>query len=108
MLRTGIHYSFHLIIPWIIAYFWYPKQWKKVGLIFIAAMVIDLDHLLAVPIFDPNRCSIGFHPLHSVIASIAYFFLFVLKRTRIIGAALLWHIITDGLDCIMQSYTFNF
>ena len=27
-------------------------------------MMVDLDHLIADPIFDPQRC-IGFHPLHS-------------------------------------------
>ncbi len=27
-------------------------------------MLVDIDHLLATPVYDPNRCSIGFHPLH--------------------------------------------
>ena len=30
----------------------------------LATMVVDLDHLLADPILDPQRCGIGFHPLH--------------------------------------------
>ena len=40
-----------------------------------AVMLIDLDHLLATPIFDPARCSIGFHPLHSYYAIGVYFIL---------------------------------
>ena len=27
--------------------------------------LIDLDHLLADPVYAPDRCSIGFHPLHT-------------------------------------------
>jgi hypothetical protein len=35
-------------------------------------MVVDADHLLADPIYDPNRCSIGFHPLHTLPAVAVY------------------------------------
>jgi len=38
----------------------------------VATILVDLDHLLATPIFDPERCSIGFHPLHSIVAIILY------------------------------------
>ena len=31
----------------------------------LATWLVDLDHLLAEPVFDPERCSVGFHPLHS-------------------------------------------
>lgn len=68
-------------------------------LLFLAAMLIDLDHLLANPVFDPNRCSVGFHFLHSHIAVIGYSILVVPTKTRIIGVALLWHIVTDQIDC---------
>ena len=34
-------------------------------MILIATMVVDLDHLLATPVYDAARCSIGFHPLHT-------------------------------------------
>ena len=36
--------------------------------IFIGTMLVDVDHLLANPIFDANRCSINFHPLHTYYA----------------------------------------
>ncbi len=102
MIRPCIHYGLHLIIPLLIAFILFPKQWKKVYLIFLAAMVIDLDHLLAYPIFDPNRCSIGFHPFHSYFAIGGYIILLFIPKVRIVGLALLWHIITDQLDCWMM------
>lgn len=95
------HYSFHFIVPGIIAYFFFNKQWKKVYLILIAGIIIDIDHLLANPIFDPNRCSINFHPLHSYYAIIIYWIIFIIKKTRIIGLALLLHILADTIDCFL-------
>ena len=69
-------------------------------LIMIATMLVDLDHLLASPVFDPNRCSIEFHPLHTYYAMAIYLVLFALKKTRIIGLGLLLHLITDAIDCL--------
>ncbi|WP_074408006.1 DUF6122 family protein [Aquimarina megaterium] len=102
MIRPIIHYGFHLIIPLLIALLFFPKQWKRVYFLFIAAMLIDIDHILADQIFDPNRCSIGFHPLHSYYAITAYGIMLFFPKTRIIGLALLWHILTDLLDCRMM------
>ncbi|WP_299214530.1 DUF6122 family protein [uncultured Aquimarina sp.] len=102
MFRLTIHYGFHFLIPLAIALLFFPKQWKKVYLIFLGAMLIDIDHLLADPIFDPNRCSVGFHILHSIYAIIIYTVLLFPKKTRVLGIALLWHIITDQLDCWMM------
>ncbi len=101
MIRPIIHYGFHLIIPLLIALVFVPKNWKKVYLIFLGAMLIDLDHILATPVFDPNRCSIGFHPLHSYYAIAGYTAMLFFPKVRIIAFALLWHIITDQLDCWM-------
>ncbi|MFW6370039.1 MAG: DUF6122 family protein [Bacteroidota bacterium] len=98
-MRTLIHYGMHLLAPAGIALIISRKKWLMVYLIFLGAMLIDLDHLLASPIFDPERCSIGFHPLHSHIAIGAYAILSVIPKTRIIGMALLWHVLTDAVDC---------
>ncbi len=102
MLRPFIHYGLHFIAPFLIAVLFFPKQWKKTYLIFLGAMLIDLDHLFANPIFDPNRCSIGFHFLHSYYAIAAYIGLLLYRKTRVFGVALLWHIITDQIDCWMM------
>lgn len=67
----------------------------------IATMAVDLDHLLANPIYDPNRCSIGFHPLHSYIAIGVYLLLLIFPRIRIIAIGLLIHMALDYVDCFM-------
>jgi hypothetical protein len=82
-------------------------------------MVVDADHLLADPIYDPNRCSIGFHPLHTWPAVLVYALLFVvplvLARLRkddeatpraywtvhLIGLGLLIHMALDWADCYL-------
>jgi hypothetical protein len=96
-----IHYSFHFIVPAVIALLFFKEDWKKVYLIFIATMLIDVDHLLASPIFDPNRCSLNFHPLHSYIAIGFYFLLSIWKKTRVLGIGLLLHILADTIDCFL-------
>lgn len=66
----------------------------------LATMLIDLDHLLADPIFSATRCSINFHPLHSYWAIVMYVLLAYFKKTRIIAVGLILHIITDSIDCL--------
>lgn len=94
-----IHYGLHFVIPVLIAYLYSPKAWKKTYVILLATMLVDLDHLWANPIFDPNRCSINFHPLHSNLAIGIYIFGLIPKKTRIVCIGLLFHMITDQLDC---------
>lgn len=100
LIRFIIHYGLHLIFPIILAKVLFKKKWKKVSLILIGTMLIDLDHLLATPLYDSNRCSIGFHPLHSYWATVAYLTLFILPKTRVIGLGCLLHIATDYVDCL--------
>lgn len=102
-MQTFIHYFLHLGFPLLIAILFFRNEWKKAYLILLLTMLVDLDHLLATPIFDPNRCSIGFHPLHSWYAIGAYFILlFFRKPFNIIGIGLLFHMLTDLLDCLMS------
>ena len=68
----------------------------------LLGMLIDLDHLLATPIFDSNRCSINFHPLHSYYAIAVYILLVMPKLTRLIGLGLIIHIIADSVDCLFM------
>ena len=96
-----LHYSFHFLVPIAIALIFFKKKWFQVYLIFIGTMLIDLDHLLANPIFDPNRCSINFHPLHTYYAAGAYILMVIPKKSRILGIAFLLHLFTDYLDCYL-------
>ncbi|MBT8299138.1 MAG: hypothetical protein HKP42_01250 [Maribacter sp.] len=101
MLRIFLHYGIHIIVPVFIAFYFFRGQSLKVAFFLLLGILIDVDHLLANPIFDPNRCSIGFHPLHSYWAIIGYTIFLIFKKTRILGIALLIHILADAVDCGM-------
>lgn len=103
MLQTLTHYSLHILAPGLIAFLFFREHWKKAWLIMLATMLIDIDHLLADPIFSPNRCSINFHPLHTYWAIVVYIILTYLKKTRIIGIGLLLHIVADTIDCLWMT-----
>lgn len=94
-----VHITLHFIVPALIAFLLYREIAMKAWLIMIATMVVDLDHLLAVPIYDPNRCSIGFHPLHSYVAIGIYFVLLFFPKLRIIAIGLIIHMALDFIDC---------
>lgn len=98
-----IHYFLHLIFPGIVAYLFFRKNWKRAYLVMLLTMLVDLDHLLADPIFDPNRCSIGFHYLHRMPAIIIYAIMFIYPKTRVAGLGLLMHMGTDYLDCLLMN-----
>lgn len=97
--RFITHYGMHLLVPGFFAYIFYRKQWKEVWLIFILTILVDLDHIVATPIFSATRCSINYHIFHSYIAITIYFMMLIPKKTRIIAIGLLFHMLTDWLDC---------
>jgi len=100
MLRFCIHYGIHFLVPIAIGFFFYKEHKFKAIIILLAAILIDFDHLLANPIFDPDRCSINFHPLHSYWAIAIYITFLFFKKIRIFGVALLIHILADITDCL--------
>ncbi|MDH6251723.1 hypothetical protein M2347_001450 [Chryseobacterium sp. H1D6B] len=98
-IKPMVHYFLHLVFPLFIALVFYRKEWKKTYLILLSTMLVDLDHLFANPIFDPNRNSIGFHFFHSYYAIAVYFLMLFFKgNIRIIGIGLLFHMLTDFQD----------
>ena len=97
-----LHYSLHFFLPLIIAILFFKKEWKKVYVIMLLTMIVDLDHLLANPIYQADRCSINFHPLHSYYAIAVYFIMsFFRKPFNIIGIGLILHMIADFTDCFI-------
>ncbi|MBE5072745.1 hypothetical protein IM511_00325 [Erythrobacteraceae bacterium E2-1 Yellow Sea] len=104
LLQFILHYGGHFLAPFILARIAFRQHWKLAGLIMVATIVIDLDHLLADPIFDPNRCSLGFHPLHNEWTAIFYAALLLVPNwwARAIGLGCLLHLISDGVDCLMM------
>ena len=98
-MKFFIHYSLHFLVPLIIVLLFFRENWKKIYLIFLLSMLIDLDHLIAAPIFKADRCSINFHPLHTYYAMIFYFIGLLFSKTRWLAIAILFHLFTDYLDC---------
>lgn len=116
--RAMLHIALHLAVPLLVALAFYRRIWWQAALILIATMLVDLDHLLADPIYDPERCSIGFHPLHTAPAVALYAVLFALplvlgrnadgpglrpaaRTLHLIGLGLLIHMALDGIDCLL-------
>lgn len=112
------HIALHFIIPLVVALIFFRSRWINATIIMIVTMIVDVDHLLADPIYDPNRCSIGFHPLHTLPAILIYLLLTVLpliamKRTEdiilqkyyriihLVGLGLIIHMILDQIDCFV-------
>ena len=102
MLQSTLHYSLHFLFPGLIAWVFFRNNWKKAWLIMIATMLVDLDHLLASPIYAPNRCSINFHILHSYYAIAVYLVLLYFKKFRIVAIGLFFHMFTDFIDCLFM------
>ena len=99
-----LHISLHLVVPLAVVGLFFKKDWKIAYLIMLSTMLVDLDHLLANPIYDPNRCSIGFHPLHQPWFIAFYFILSFYPKTRFIGVGLVIHMVLDAIDCYPISF----
>ncbi|WP_346775179.1 DUF6122 family protein [Wenzhouxiangella sp. XN79A] len=112
-----LHIALHFVVPLLAALAFQRPRWRSAWLILVATMVVDGDHLLATPIYDPERCSIGFHPLHTLPAIVVYAGLFLLplmfgrepdrralrpnaRIVHLVGLGLLIHMALDGIDCL--------
>lgn len=96
----------HLIAN-VILYFIIIKTQKGVSAKFVAISVfashlIDIDHLLANPLYDPNRCSINFHPLHSWYMFPIYIIGSVYGKYKYFFWAVLVHLGLDLIDCLVM------
>ena len=97
--RTLVHNFLHFFVLALATWIFYRKNWRNSYIFLMLTMMVDLDHFIADPIFDPQRCSIGFHPLHSEIAITFFALMLIHKKLRIFGFGLLIHMSLDGLDC---------
>lgn len=105
------------MVPVLVGLAFYRGRWRMATLIMAATMLVDADHLLADPIYDPHRCSIGFHPLHGLPAILLYAALFALplvlkgkdgrrwdpagRVIHLTGLGLLIHMALDAIDCLV-------
>jgi hypothetical protein len=97
------HLALHFVVPGLLAGLFFKKTWKVAYLIMIATMMVDIDHLIADPIYDPKRCSIGFHPLHQLWFMLLYIALCFAPKTRLAGIGLTVHMALDAIDCKLTS-----
>lgn len=103
--RSTLHLLLHVLVPLAVALAFYRQRWFSAWLWMMAGWLIDIDHLWADPVYVPDRCSIGFHPLHRLPAIAVYCLLLLPRRTRLLGIGLLIHIGLDSLDCVwMKSW----
>jgi hypothetical protein len=104
-----LHIFLHLAVPGAVAFVLYRPREIQAGLTMLAMMAVDLDHLVADPIF---------HPLHSLPAIVIYALVFVAailfqKRLEVSGLGpaarlmhwaslgLLIHMALDWGDCLL-------
>jgi hypothetical protein len=114
-----IHIALHLLLPALLALFFFKSELRSFSpskamtyrpmllayAVMLSTLVVDLDHLLATTIYDPNRCSIGFHPLHTAIPIAVYIVLCCIPKLRFLGLGLSVHMFLDGIDCIGKDTT---
>ena len=53
MERTILHVILHFFVPFAVAKTFWREKWIQPFFIMALTIVVDLDHLLAEPIFDP-------------------------------------------------------
>ena len=103
MFTQILHYSLHFLAPFLFGKLLFKNHWWDASLIMLSTMLIDLDHLLVSPIFEPNRCSIGFHPMHTIWAALLYGLMLLAPswKWRAVAFGCLWHLCTDLIDCLI-------
>jgi hypothetical protein len=104
MIRPIVHMLLHFAVPAAVAGIAWRDRFWQTWLLLVATMLVDVDHLLANPLYDPTRCSIGFHPLHQSPAIAIYVLAAAWPKTRVIGIGLLIHMFLDGVDCVWMRY----
>ena len=53
--RATVHLLLHFAVPFAVAWLFFRAHWRRAWLIMVATMLVDVDHLLADPLYDPNR-----------------------------------------------------
>ena len=101
MERSIIHIILHFLVPFIVAKTVWKELWLRPFIIMALTLAVDFDHLLAEPVFDPNRCSINIHPLHSWPAIVVYLACLLSPNLRIVALGLLIHMALDGTYCLL-------
>jgi hypothetical protein len=92
----------HIAVPAVLVAVCYRKRWWQSYVMLMLGMIVDVDHLLANPVYDSLRCSMGFHPLHTWPFVLVYIVLCLVPRTRLLGVGLVIHMLLDTADCLQM------
>lgn len=93
-----VHLSFELLI-YLIARLFFPVTY--VDLLFISVTsLIDLDHITAKPMYDPNRNSFKHHFFHRhwKITSVVAVVLLFIRPVMFLGIGILVHFVLDYVE----------
>lgn len=101
-LAGSLHLLLHILVPFCLARGLAGSHWRKAFALMLATWLVDLDHLLATPLYDPERCSIAVHPLHRWFVWPLYLLMSLWPKSRWLGIGLLVHMALDGSDCLRQ------
>lgn len=99
-----LHLLLHLLAPLVVALIFFRARWRHALVLMLCGWIIDVDHLVAEPVYAPDRCSIGFHPLHGAPALAVYGAMLALPRTQLLGLGLVIHIALDAGDCVRMKW----
>lgn len=97
------HIFLHFLIPAVVVGVFLRQDWKRAYFVMMFTMLVDIDHLLANPVYDPGRCSIGFHPLHGFLPISLFAALCFIPKLRYAGIGLTIHMILDSVDCYVSN-----
>lgn len=106
MSNTLIHILSNIILIGIVCLFskYIIKKdfdWKNASILIISSNLIDIDHLFVTPIYEANRCSINFHPLHSWYIFPIYFIGLLIKKYSFFFIGIILHLTLDYFDCLI-------
>ncbi len=102
IIQISVHFFLHVLAPLVIARLFFRENFVRTYVIFMLTMLVDLDHVVADPVFMPCRCSIGFHVLHQYAVIPFYFLMLFFKSWRRVGIGLSLHMLTDFIDCLFM------
>lgn len=98
-----LHLALHFIVPAAVVAVFFRNKWLMAYVVLVSTMIVDIDHLWADPIYDPGRCSVGFHFLHGLIPILGYVIMCFIPMLRLIGIGLVIHMLLDSIDCQMTN-----
>lgn len=99
-MTTPVHVSFDLLLAYLLYKFGLVEVQAADIVLILSANLVDLDHLLARPIYHPRRNPFITHPLHKLWYLLLLFAvgLLFIRKAAFLGVGILSHLLLDFLD----------